>query len=127
MSVRRCGTAFSIAVRMPCRLSGRWLAWKKFARPSRRNQYPRHRRRNDSAARRNHAAYPPMPQMLVRHRRSIRASASPTRELVADAIKVGLRMTLSNSAVVVADGVVKQFGRFAALRGVTAEFAPGRL
>jgi ABC-type multidrug transport system ATPase subunit len=53
--------------------------------------------------------------------------ASPTRELVADAIKVGLRMTLSNSAVVVADGVVKQFGRFAALRGVTAEFAPGRL
>jgi ABC-type multidrug transport system ATPase subunit len=29
--------------------------------------------------------------------------------------------------VVVADGVVKQFGRFAALRGVTSEFAPGRL
>src|SRR5439155_9783427 len=45
------------------------------------------------------------------------------------AIKVDLPMhaTLSNSAVVVADGVVKQFGRFAALRGVTAEFAPGRL
>ena len=36
-------------------------------------------------------------------------------------------MTLSNSAVVVADGVVKQFGRFAALRGVTAEFAPRKL
>ncbi len=29
--------------------------------------------------------------------------------------------------VVVANGVVKQFGRFAALRGVTAEFAPGKL
>ena len=29
--------------------------------------------------------------------------------------------------IVIADGVVKQFGRFAALRGVTAEFAPGRL
>jgi ABC-type multidrug transport system ATPase subunit len=29
--------------------------------------------------------------------------------------------------IVVADGVIKQFGRFAALRGVTADFAPGRL
>ena len=29
--------------------------------------------------------------------------------------------------VVVVNGLVKQFGRFAALRGVTAEFAPGRL
>jgi ABC-type multidrug transport system ATPase subunit len=29
--------------------------------------------------------------------------------------------------IVIADGVVKQFGRFAALRGVSAEFAPGRL
>src|SRR6266567_4926627 len=65
--------------------------------------------------------------MHVRHRRSIRANPYQTRELVADAIKVGLRMTLSNSAVVVADGVVKQFGRFAALRGVTAEFAPRKL
>jgi len=35
-------------------------------------------------------------------------------------------MTSSNSAVV-ADGLVKQFGRFAALRGVTAEFGPGKL
>jgi ABC-type multidrug transport system ATPase subunit len=33
----------------------------------------------------------------------------------------------SNSAVIVANGVVKQFGRFAALRGVTAEFAPRKL
>ena len=31
------------------------------------------------------------------------------------------------SPIVIADGVIKQFGRFAALRGVTAEFAPGRL
>src|SRR5438270_6141920 len=38
-----------------------------------------------------------------------------------------MHATLSNSAVVVADGVVKQFGRFAALRGVTAEFALGKL
>src|SRR5216683_4623638 len=29
--------------------------------------------------------------------------------------------------IVVADGVIKQFGRFAALRGVTAEFTAGRL
>ena len=29
--------------------------------------------------------------------------------------------------IVITDGVIKQFGRFAALRGVTAEFAPGRL
>src|SRR5947209_8196503 len=31
------------------------------------------------------------------------------------------------SAVVTMDGVVKQFGRFAALRGITADFAPGKL
>jgi ABC-type multidrug transport system ATPase subunit len=29
--------------------------------------------------------------------------------------------------IVTADGVIKQFGRFAALRGITADFAPGRL
>jgi ABC-type multidrug transport system ATPase subunit len=29
--------------------------------------------------------------------------------------------------IVIADGVIKQFGRFAALRGVSADFAPGRL
>lgn len=29
--------------------------------------------------------------------------------------------------IVVVDGLIKQFGRFAALRGVTAEFAPGRM
>ena len=29
--------------------------------------------------------------------------------------------------IVVADAVIKQFGRFAALRGVSADFAPGRL
>jgi len=29
--------------------------------------------------------------------------------------------------IVVADGVIKQFGRFAALRGISVEFAPGRL
>lgn len=33
----------------------------------------------------------------------------------------------SNSDIVVADGLVKQFGRFAALRGVTAQFAAGKL
>jgi ABC-type multidrug transport system ATPase subunit len=33
----------------------------------------------------------------------------------------------SNSDIVVADGLVKQFGRFAALRGVTGEFASGKL
>jgi ABC-type multidrug transport system ATPase subunit len=33
----------------------------------------------------------------------------------------------SSSDIVVADGLVKQFGRFAALRGVTAQFAPGKL
>src|SRR5437016_9154902 len=67
--------------------------------------------------------------MHIRHRRSIRATPCHTRELVAGAIKVGLPMhaPLINSAVVVADGVVKQFGRFAALRGVTAGFAPGKL
>jgi len=31
------------------------------------------------------------------------------------------------SPIVIADGLIKQFGRFAALRGVTADFAPGRL
>jgi heme ABC exporter ATP-binding subunit CcmA len=35
--------------------------------------------------------------------------------------------TGSNSRVVVTEGLIKQFGRFAALRGVTAEFAAGRL
>jgi ABC-type multidrug transport system ATPase subunit len=42
---------------------------------------------------------------------------------------VGLPMNMPtpNSAVVAADGVIKQFGRFAALRGVTAEFAAGKL
>jgi ABC-type multidrug transport system ATPase subunit len=34
---------------------------------------------------------------------------------------------LSKSPVVVVTGLIKQFGRFAALRGVTAEFAPDRL
>jgi ABC-type multidrug transport system ATPase subunit len=33
----------------------------------------------------------------------------------------------SSSDIVVADGLVKQFGRFAALRGVTAQFASGKL
>ena len=33
----------------------------------------------------------------------------------------------ANPAAVVADGVVKQFGRFAALRGVTTEFASGKM
>jgi ABC-type multidrug transport system ATPase subunit len=32
-----------------------------------------------------------------------------------------------NAAIVVVSDLVKQFGRFAALRGVSAEFAPGRL
>jgi ABC-type multidrug transport system ATPase subunit len=32
-----------------------------------------------------------------------------------------------NDYVVAADGVVKQFGRFAALRGITAQFAAGKL
>jgi ABC-type multidrug transport system ATPase subunit len=32
-----------------------------------------------------------------------------------------------SSDIVVADGLVKQFGRFAALRGVTAQFASGKL
>jgi ABC-type multidrug transport system ATPase subunit len=34
---------------------------------------------------------------------------------------------MTATPIVVADGVIKQFGRFAALRGVTADFAPGRL
>ena len=33
----------------------------------------------------------------------------------------------SNSGVVVADNLVKQFGRFAALRGISAEFSAGKL
>ena len=33
----------------------------------------------------------------------------------------------TSSAIVVADGLVKQFGRFAALRGVTAQFSSGKL
>jgi heme ABC exporter ATP-binding subunit CcmA len=33
----------------------------------------------------------------------------------------------ANSTFIVVNDLVKQFGRFAALRGVTAEFAPGRL
>ena len=32
-----------------------------------------------------------------------------------------------STPVVVAEGLIKQFGRFAALRGVTAEFEPGKL
>jgi len=44
----------------------------------------------------------------------------------ADAIKVCLQ-TASQPAVVRAEEVIKQFGRFAALRGVTAEFASGKL
>jgi ABC-type multidrug transport system ATPase subunit len=32
-----------------------------------------------------------------------------------------------NSNIVVADGLIKQFGRFAALRGVTAQFMSGKL
>ena len=35
--------------------------------------------------------------------------------------------TQINAYAVVADGVVKQFGRFAALRAVTAQFAAGKL
>jgi ABC-type multidrug transport system ATPase subunit len=33
----------------------------------------------------------------------------------------------SSSDIVIADGLIKQFGRFAALRGVTAQFAAGNL
>jgi ABC-type multidrug transport system ATPase subunit len=33
----------------------------------------------------------------------------------------------SSSGIIVADGLVKQFGRFAALRGVTAQFSAGKL
>jgi ABC-type multidrug transport system ATPase subunit len=36
-------------------------------------------------------------------------------------------MTESHEYVVVADNVIKQFGRFAALRGVTAQFGVGKL
>jgi ABC-type multidrug transport system ATPase subunit len=38
-----------------------------------------------------------------------------------------IQATPSGTPVIVLTGLVKQFGRFAALRGVTAEFAPGRL
>jgi ABC-type multidrug transport system ATPase subunit len=34
---------------------------------------------------------------------------------------------IQQNPVIVANGVIKQFGRFAALRGITAEFAPGKL
>ena len=34
---------------------------------------------------------------------------------------------MATPPIVAADGVIKQFGRFAALRGITAEFSPGRL
>jgi ABC-type multidrug transport system ATPase subunit len=33
----------------------------------------------------------------------------------------------SSSDIILADGLVKQFGRFAALRGVTGQFASGKL
>jgi ABC-type multidrug transport system ATPase subunit len=36
-------------------------------------------------------------------------------------------LTTQDSAVISINGLVKQFGRFAALRGVSAEFTPGRL
>lgn len=45
----------------------------------------------------------------------------------ADAIKVGLEPLSSNSAAVIAEGLIKQFGRFAALRGVTGEFASEKI
>jgi heme ABC exporter ATP-binding subunit CcmA len=38
-----------------------------------------------------------------------------------------MNLLMPNSAVVAIDGVIKQFGGFAALRGVTAEFAGGKL
>ena len=38
-----------------------------------------------------------------------------------------MSVSQSNSDIVVADGLVKQFGRFAALRGVTAQFSSGKL
>lgn len=34
---------------------------------------------------------------------------------------------MPDAPIVTTDGVIKQFGRFAALRGVTADFSPGRL
>ena len=50
-------------------------------------------------------------------------------QVLPSAIKNASRMTEppSNPHIVVADGVIKQFGRFAALRGVTAEFGAGKL
>ena len=49
--------------------------------------------------------------------------------ILPDAIKNASHMgePPSSSDIVVADGLVKQFGRFAALRGVTAQFASGKL
>ena len=50
--------------------------------------------------------------------------------LLAGAIKNAsqfMNQARSSSDIVVADGLVKQFGRFAALRGVTAQFASGKL
>ena len=50
--------------------------------------------------------------------------------LLAGAIKNAsqfMNQAHSSSDIVVADGLVKQFGRFAALRGVTAQFASGKL
>jgi ABC-type multidrug transport system ATPase subunit len=46
-----------------------------------------------------------------------------------DAIKNASHMdeAHSSSGIIVADGLVKQFGRFAALRGVTAQFSAGKL
>jgi ABC-type multidrug transport system ATPase subunit len=51
--------------------------------------------------------------------------------LLSNAIKnashMGEARFKSSSDIVVADGLIKQFGRFAALRGVTAQFASGKL
>jgi len=42
-------------------------------------------------------------------------------------LPLGYLPVLDSSSIVVIDAVVKQFGRFAALRGVSAEFAAGRM
>jgi ABC-type multidrug transport system ATPase subunit len=49
--------------------------------------------------------------------------------ILPDAIKNASHMdeAHSSSGIIVADGLVKQFGRFAALRGVTAQFSAGKL
>jgi ABC-type multidrug transport system ATPase subunit len=49
--------------------------------------------------------------------------------ILPDAIKNASHMdeAHSSSGIIVADGLVKQFGRFAALRGVTAQFSGGKL